>query len=289
MSSRSALIIGASGQVGAACMRAFSDRGYAVTGTYARTPKEGLVPLDIGDAAAIRNVIAERKPDVVVLSAAMTHVDGCEADPARARLLNAEAPRVTAETGARVVYLSTEYVFDGVDGPYEPDDQPNAISMYGLTKLEGERAVLRASQNNLVVRTTVVYSYQPDGKNFMMQLWGNLRAGKSMRVPADQISTPTYAPDLGAAITLLVEKNARGIFHCAGPDVLGRYDFGIRAAKRLGLPAELLQSVATRELNQPAARPLNAGLRCDSLIALGFTPRGIEAGVDAFAALATAA
>ncbi|MFN7132504.1 MAG: dTDP-4-dehydrorhamnose reductase [Myxococcales bacterium] len=270
-----ALIIGASGQVGAHCLRSFADRGYRVIGTYASKPRDGLVRLDLSDPASVEEAITSLRPDVCVLSGAMTNVDRCEDEPQRALAINAEAPGRAADAcrrvGAKLLYLSTEYVFDGTAGPYAEADAPNPINVYGASKLEGERRVLAASDRHLVARTTVVYSHDPGGMNFAMQLWRRLRAGERMRVPTDQISTPTYAPELAAALARLAGEERGGIAHTVGPDLLARFDFAVRAAELFGLPASLLEPVDTSALGQRAARPLRAGLRLGRKLQDGFS------------------
>jgi len=180
-----ALVIGASGQVGQHVAEALRERGWDVTGTFASRPGAGLRRLDVLDDEAIASCVREVRPDVCVLSAALTNVDGCEEEPARAEAANARAPGVFADScraiGARVVLLSTEYVFDGTAGPYSEGDAPSPINVYGRTKLEGEARVLAADPRNLAVRTTVVFSHDPGGSNFVMQLLGRLSAGRTYR------------------------------------------------------------------------------------------------------------
>lgn len=286
---RAALVIGASGQVGREASRALRAAGWDVTGTCHARPGGGLVPLDLRDEAATRRLVGAVGPDLCVLSSALTNVDRCEEEPTLAGAMNARAPAVVAEAcrkaGARVFFLSTEYVFDGTAGPYREDDPPSPVSVYGATKLQGERNVLAAAAGNLVLRTTVVYSFHPGDKNFAMQLLERLRRGERMRVPADQVSSPTYAADLGGAIAALAGRAAGGVLHAAGPDVLGRHQFAVRAARTLGLDASLLDAVPTATLAQRARRPLSAGLRIDRLRALGLSMRGVDEGLADFARL----
>ncbi len=285
---RRALVIGASGQVGREASAALRAACWEVVGTYASRPAPGLVPLDLRRLDDVRDRVREAAADAVVLASALTNVERCEDDAALAAAMNAEAPAAVADAaraaGGRTLFLSTEYVFDGRAGPYAEDAPPSPVSVYGRTKLEGERAVLRADRSNLSIRTTVVYSFRPGDKNFLMQLVAQLGAGRRMRVPSDQVSTPTYAPDLGRALAALAEAPAAGVLNVAGPDVVARYDFATRAAGILGLDASLLDAVPTAALGQKAARPLSAGLRTDRLRALGIAMRSVDEGVRAFAA-----
>ncbi|MBI5068841.1 MAG: SDR family oxidoreductase [Deltaproteobacteria bacterium] len=265
------LLVGASGQVGQACARAFAAAGWEVVGTRHASASPELRSLDLADEPALRAAVREVAPSVCVVAAGMTNVERCEAEPALAEALNARAPAVLASAcaavGARPVYLSTEYLFDGTAGPYREEDPPHPISAYGRSKRAGEQAVL-AAPGGLSVRTTVVYSWQPGGMNFVMQLLATLGAGRRMRVPADQRSSPTYAPDLGEAIRLLVEAGATGPVNAVGPEVLDRHAFALLAARVLGLDASLLDPVETAALGQRAARPLRAGLRIERLLRL---------------------
>jgi dTDP-4-dehydrorhamnose reductase len=291
---RCALVIGASGQVGRAAALALTAAGFEVTGTFASHPEPGLVPLDLLADGAIRSLVREVRPAVCVVSSALTQVDRCEDEPALAEALNARAPGIVAEAcrevGARVFHLSTEYVFDGTAGPYGEDDPVSPPCVYGATKLGGERNVLRVSAANLVLRTTVVFSHDPAGKNFVMQLLARLGAGERMRVPVDQVSSPTYAPDLGAAIAALASRReVTGVLNVVGPDVLDRVAFAERAARALGLDQRLIDPVTTPSLGQRARRPLRAGLRVDRLASLGIEMRGVDTALADVARRANAA
>ncbi len=288
---RRALGIGASGQVGRHAARALAARGWEVAGTYAThpDPAAGLRRLDVLDDAAVAACLREVAPEVCLLASALTNVERCEAEPAVAEAANARAPGVVAaacrSVGARLLYLSTEYVFDGAAGPYREEDPVAPASVYGRTKLEGERRTLAADPANLAIRTTVVFSHDPAGLNFVMQLLARLGKGERMRVPADQRSSPTYAPDLGAALAALCEPGiparlaglpAPQVLNVVGPEVLDRHTFAVRAARALGLDPGLLDAVDTAALGQRAPRPLRAGLRTDRLRALGLGMRPLD-------------
>jgi dTDP-4-dehydrorhamnose reductase len=281
------LVVGAAGQVGGALLEALAAAGRAAVGTVSRVAREGCDVFDLGaagdDPSLARALVARRRPAAVCIAAGMTHVDGCEDAPALALRVNRDGPGALAEAarglGARTVYYSTEYVFDGVDGPYAEDDAPRAVSAYGESKLAGERAVLAADPDALVLRTTVVYGPEQQGKNFCYQLAQRLGAGERMRVPGDQVSTPTYNRDLAAATLALLARGARGVFHVAGPDCVDRATFARRVAAAAGLDASRVDAVETAALGQRARRPLRAGLRTDKLRALGVPMRGVEAAV----------
>lgn len=260
----SALIIGASGQVGRHCLMGFQGRAYRVVGTYSSRKQEGLVHLDLTRSADVRALVRETSPRVCVLSSALTNVDRCEDEPQLAKAINADAAELLAnicrQVGAKLVFLSTEYVFDGESGPYDESAATRPISVYGQTKLEGERRVLEAGADNLVVRTTVVYSWDVAGKNFVMQVLARLGAGQSIRAPIDQMSSPTHAGDLAGAVVDLVARSASGVVNAVGREVVDRHRFGKMVAETFGLPSDKIEPIETRALGQKARRPLRAGL-----------------------------
>jgi len=284
-----ALVVGASGQVGHALSRALAARGDEVVGTYGRIPFAGGAALDLADDAACRALVLEVRPAWVLCAAGMTRVDECETDPGRAFAVNRDGPRALAEAArevdAGIVYFSTEYVFDGAGGPYAEDDPPRPISGYGRSKLAGEEAIRASGARAVIVRTTVVYGDEPQGKNFVFQLLRAARAGTTMRVPRDQRSSPTYVVDLAHATLEIVDRGLAGTWHVAGPEVMDRASFGRIACEVFGLPPATVAPVTTAELAQAAPRPLDAGLRVDRARgALETALRGPREGLSAMRA-----
>lgn len=281
-----ALVIGASGQVGAALMGRLTARGAVVTGTHARVAGPSTRALDLTDTAATARLIDEVAPDWVFCPAGLTAVDYCESHAEEAFAVNRDGPaaaaRAAARSGAGFVYFSTEYVFDGTAGLYAEDDPVSPLSVYGRSKAEGERAVREASPRALVVRTSVVYGPEPQGKNFVYQLLARGRRGEPMRAPCDQRSSPTYNEDLAAAAVEAAERGVGGVLHLAGPEVIDRHAFAVAVCGTFGLDVALLASVTTAELRQPARRPSDAGLRIDRARALLATRmRGPKEGLAA--------
>lgn len=279
-----ALIIGSSGQIGGVLAAQCAARNIEARGAGVACEE---LRLDLAAPDTIKEVFAQARPGVVFLCSALTYVDGCEKDPELARRVNALGPALVAEecraAGARLVYLSTEYVFDGKAGPYGEDAPVHPVSVYGRTKYEGEVAVL-AGADALVIRTTVVYSYAPAGKNFIMQLIANARSGTEMSVPSDQLSNPTYAPALAAAMLDLALKGAGGVYNVVGPEIMDRYAFAVKACAAFGFDPSFLRPRLTSELGQAAARPLVAGLKTEKIIkALG---RGLPPVAESLAEIA---
>lgn len=246
-------------------------------------------PWDLADAAATERLIASAEADWVFCPAALTHVDYCEEHPEEAFRLNRDAPaataRLAARRGAGFVYYSTEYVFDGTAGPYGEDDPVNPVSVYGRSKLEGERRVLEENRKTIALRTTVVYGPDPQEKNFVHQLLRRGRAGERMTVPADQVSSPTYNADLAEASVELAERGLGGVWNVAGTDILDRAAFARLACAVFGIDAGLVTPVSTASLGQSAPRPLRAGLRVERARAtLRARLRGVRAGLEAMRA-----
>ena len=233
-------------------------------GTYHGVPQPGTRPLDLTDVAATERLIAEVEPDWVVCPAGLTHVDRCEDHPDEAMAVNRDAPaaaaRAAAKRGAGFVFFSTEYVFDGTAGPYAEDALVNPLSVYGLSKLEGERRVMEENPRTTVIRTTVVYGPEPQGKNFVYQVLRRARAGEPVRAPSDQVSSPTYNVDLAAATVELIEQDFRGVLHVAGPSVVDRWTFAREVCAVFGLTETVVEPIETAALGQRARRPLRAGL-----------------------------
>lgn len=260
-----AVVIGGSGQIGGWLLKHLESRGHDATGTYNTVAYPGLSPLDGADLERSTSWIRAQKPDVVFFPAGFTWVDGCEKDPEKARGANLVQPlnmaRVAAETNARFVYFSTDYIFDGKDGPYDETAPTNALSVYGQAKLEAEHALAELLGDRLLIaRTSWVFGPERQGKNFAYQLVKTLSQGKTLTVPSDQISSPSYGPSVAEATVGLVEAGESGVFHVVGPEVLTRPEFARKIAEAFGLDAAKIESKTTDELGQGAPRPLNGGL-----------------------------
>ena len=264
------LLIGVSGQIGSQIVHLLGRERVLTT---SRKPgPDADLELDLAvltSQAGAERILAGHPVDAIYCIAGMTNVEGCEDVPDLAHQTNCRGPetlaRIASARDIPFVYFSTEYVFDGDDGPYLEDAAPNALSVYGKSKLEGERAVLAACRHALVLRTTVVYGQDFGQKNFVYSLMRSLGAGKPMRVPQDQISTPTYNRDLANATVELVRRGATGIFHTCGPERMDRLEFARSVAAFLGLDETLIHGLPTAALGQKAPRPLSAGLSIEKL------------------------
>ena len=262
--SRHIAVLGSSGLVGGALVQECKQRKLRVTGTHYQHPAKGSRALDLTDPSAVGQFLDTVSPSVVICTAAETHVDRAETEEAMAAGLNVVAVgqlgQACASRDINLVFLSSDYVFDGTSGPYEEDDQPNPINVYGRQKLQAEQQLLATSRSTLVLRTTVVFGWERQGKNFVVRLLESLADGKTVDVPADQVGTPTYAPDLARATIELVLQGATGIVNVAGPTMMSRSEFAKTAAKVFGFNPGQINPILTRGLQQVADRPLQAGL-----------------------------
>lgn len=268
------LITGAGGQVGRMLLETRPENVEAIACTHA--------DLDIGSGEAVRDFIARHRPAVIINAAAYTAVDKAESEPDAARRINAEGPAHLAEAartcGARLVQLSTDFVFDGAASvPYRPDSITHPLSVYGRTKLEGERAVLEAlPDHSTLVRTAWVYA--ATGANFVRTMLRLMRANGSVRVVADQVGTPTAARSLAEVLwQIAANPQIRGIHHWTDAGVASWYDFAVAIAEEgaaLGLvPAEVtVTPICTSEYPTPARRPSYSVLDKRSLAPYGLHP-----------------
>lgn len=260
-----AIVVGGSGQIGSWLLKVLMEQGHPTVGTYATTSFPGLIPLDAADQDAAAAWLRDQRPDLVFYPAGFTWVDACERDPDRAHQANCAQPlnlaRVAASMQARFIYFSTDYVFDGRDGPYDESAPPHPLSAYGRSKLDAERALTEElGELALIARTTWVYGPERQGKNFAYQLARTLQSSKELVCPLDQVSTPSYGPDVAAAVVTMAEQGVSGIVHVAGPELLDRVAFARGLARGLGLDEGLVVGKPTAELGQVAERPLNSGL-----------------------------
>lgn len=255
------LLIGGAGLLGRHLAAALAGHETVITQHVMRVP-EGIA-LDITDEAAVRSLIADARPGIVILAAAEPHVERCEREPAATRIVNVEAARPIADAarrlGALLVVFSSEYVFGGSKGTYGEEDPTDPLNEYGRQKVELE-AIARSIPRHLICRTSGVFGWEPARKNFVCQLLDRTRGGMDFVVPSDQLITPTYAPHLARALTRLLERDAVGTVHVVAPEVLPRVRFAQLVCRAFGLDRSLIVPRATDELGLAAPRPRRAGL-----------------------------
>jgi dTDP-4-dehydrorhamnose reductase len=271
------LVTGGNGLLGTKLLELCLGTGGLRPVSASRNPRSNgfLGPLDfhqvdLAERAATEALLEAVRPRLVVHTAAMTDVDGCERQPEaawRANVVAAEhVARACRAVDAHLVHLSTEYVFDGTRGPYSEDDRPNPISVYGRSKHAGEAAVGEHLPDAAIARTTVLYGHAPNVRpNFVTWLVGRLRGGTPASVVDDQVGSPTLADNLAEMCLALARGRARGIYNTVGADVIDRHAFALLVAEVFALDSSLIRPVTTASLAQAAPRPLRAGLTVDKL------------------------
>lgn len=248
-----------------------------VTGAKGRLGRElvrwGCIPIDadVTDLFALESAVKNVEVGTIVHCAAYTDVDGCESDPLRAAKVNMHGVRVLSLAfPGKIVYISTDYIFDGTAGPYVEYSSPNPINVYGWSKLGGE-LVLKSYQNdsNLVIRTTVLFG--TDGDDFVGYVVGKLLAGKPIYLPDNLYGSPTYIPHLAEDILIAVEKGVSGVLNLAGSPAMSRYHFGLWIAEAAGISTDFVRRGGPSLDKAP--RPLMAGLVVNKARRLGFPCR----------------
>ena len=282
------LITGANGLLGQALVTRMSQRPeYDVLATARDAAPRftggscGYAPLDVTRPDDVHHLFQDFAPSVVVNAAARTQVDHCETEREACWQTNAEAVETLAreceQTGARLVQLSTDFVFDGTGGPYREDARPNPVNFYGRSKLAGENAARGAGMDKWVVaRTVLVYGTGEDLGRSNIVLWiaKELSAGRPIHLVTDQFRSPTYVVDLAAGVERLVRYEKTGLFHLSGREQLSVYDFGRAVAEAFEFDASLIRPTTSEALDQEADRPPRTGfviLKAET--ELGYRPR----------------
>ncbi len=266
-------ISGASGLVGSNCLKHFKEQGWNVVGSYYSFQTDDTVFYDtlMPDHPENFNV-KEFAPDVIVHCGALTHVDYCETHEQESYEKTVQSTinliMLAKDCNAGMVYISTDYVFDGKDGPYTEDGPIHPLSVYARHKLEGEQMVLAEIPNSLVLRVTNVYGNELRGKNFISRIIDQCRNHQklTLKLPVDQYATPANAWDIARAMYLLLNDHKRGIYHIGGTEYINRVELAEMVLKYFPDAAYDMIPVTTAELNQPAARPLRGGFVTDKFM-----------------------
>lgn len=256
-----ALVIGASGQVGGAIFRKLEALNHPVQGTYHSVKADGLFPLDITKPKQVEEYLSEfAPPSHIFIPGAITNVDFCETNSEetyRTNVLGVKNVADLANPESRIIFFSTDFVFDGEQGLYSELDLPNPISKYGQQKLAAEHYLATHAKKFTIIRTNVVFGPETQGKNFVTRLIQNLQLEKEVTIPKDEFGTPTYGPALASAS---IELSDNGIFHLSGSKLISRYRFALEVAEVFGLRTNLIKPILSADLKRPAKRPLSAGL-----------------------------
>lgn len=244
------------------------------------------VDLNIADERQLREIVSWINPDVVINTAAITNVDICHQERELCQRVNVEAVKqladICAEKGIRLIHLSTDFVFDGEAGPYAEDAVPNPLSVYGQSKYDAEKAIQASSCHWAILRTILVYGVTANMSRSNVVLWAKaaLEKGEPIRVVNDQWRMPTLALDLAGACLLVSEKEAAGIFHISGNEMMSVYELVQRVAEYWSLDKKLIDAVSSDVLNQEARRPKKTGFILDKAKSvLGYQPHSFLDGL----------
>lgn len=245
-------------------------------------PKVQYKKLDISQKDQVKQIILNFFPDVIINTAAFTNVDKSETEREIAWKINVGGVENIAlyswTIDAHLIHFSTDYIFDGKNGPYTEDDKPNPIGYYGRTKLASENSIRVSGTRYTIVRSNVLYGPSKYGRpDFVKWVINSLQNGEKIRIVTDQIGNPTYIDDLVDAVNKIIEFKKEGVYNIGGREMISRFDFTLRIAKYFSLDEKLIVPILTKELNQPAARPLKSGLfTIKAETEIGFKPHTIE-------------
>lgn len=237
---------------------------------------------------SIRDISNSIKPDIIINFVAQTNVDECEVDRMLAYELNVKVVenliRAAKISQSKIIQLSTDYVYDGKNGPYSENDLPSPINYYGKTKLAAENACIVSNLPYSIIRTNIVYGVA-DGlkKDFIEWVLENCNAGKNINVVSDQYGNPTLADDIAVAIMKIISKKRTGVYHIGGKDYVSRYEFAVKIAEHFHVDSSLINKIETSDLNQKANRPMKGGLlTLKAETDLGIKLAGIESGLQTY-------
>lgn len=265
------LITGALGQLGSAVLKLFRS-DYQILATDVNDPTEEVngdnyLELDITDVENIRSVIQKFNPGILLNLAAYTDVDGCEKNPDRAHQINYQGVKnLLQEFHGLFVQISTDYVFDGKNGPYAEDEEINPINVYGRTKSASEKIIAGSKNPWVILRTNVLYdAYSGTGASFINWIRNSLNKGESIHVVVDQWNNPIWTVHMAEIIHTILKDGLTGLYHCGGRDYVNRFEFANKVADIFGLDKTLIRQISTSELNQTAPRPSYGGLVTDKV------------------------
>lgn len=267
---KTVLVTGASGLLGSKIVDLAIDFFNVIPTHNTRPLHANSLKLDITNPSEVSSVLQKVKPFAVIHTASETNVDKCEIEKELAWKINAEGTLNVAlacsKVKAKLVYISTDYVFDGEKGNYKEQDKPNPINYYGLTKLEGEKAITEKCENYVILRTSVLYGWHPWKQNFVKWVINQLKQNKKITVVQDHFNTPTLAENLAEMSIEILQKNLEGLYHASGSERISRFDFAKHIAKEFDLNPALIEPIKMNALaTWTAKRPRDSSLNTDKM------------------------
>ena len=282
------LVTGSAGLVGRQVVKDLSNSHQVFSCYNESKPEYGdSVKMDLKNREMISSILTEKKPDIVIHLGAMTGVDLCEKEKTSASEINTKATEIIAKECSKLnsflVYVSTDYVFDGNLGMYKEDDVTNPLGFYGKSKLEGEKVVQNFSTNWCIARTSTPFGLHPTKKSFPMWVIENLQKQKQIDVLIDQFTSPTYIPNLSRMLIEISERRVTGIIHAAGASKISRYQMASMVSDKLNLDSTLLKQISINKMKWVAQRPKDSSLdvsRASSI--LNEKPQKIDQSLNLF-------
>ena len=283
------LVTGSAGLVGRQVVNDLLKLGHDTIATYHNLkPENGvLTHLDLLDFNSIKKTIKDHKPNIIFHLAAMTDVEQCEREPKLANLINAESTKIIAKEASNIdcflVYLSTDYVFDGHQGLKKEEDTTNPLGSYGKSKLTGEDFIKKIQTPWCIARTSTPFGMHSKKKTFPSFVIEQLQHQRTFNAIKDQFTSPTYVPNLSQMLIEISLKRITGIIHTAGATRISRYDTALYLGKKLNLDTSLIKSISISEMNWHAPRPRDSALNISKASSiLNEKPLDVFQGLNSF-------
>ena len=283
------LVTGSAGLIGNQVVLDLSKSNNQIYSCYHNSkPKFGIpTQLDLLDFEKIPKVIDDTKPDVIIHLAAITNVEECERNKELASKINTKVTEIISKKADKnnifLIYVSTDYVFDGVEGMRKENDTTNPLNHYGKSKLEGEKAVMKMKSNWCIARTSTPFGFHPKKKSFSIYVIENLRSKNTINVVTDQYTSPVYVPNVSEMIIELATRQITGLIHVAGGSRISRYEFAELIVEKLNLDKKLLKPATLDETNWITKRPKDCSLDVSHASSiLNTKPQRIEKSIDLF-------
>ena len=282
------LVTGSAGLVGRQVVKDLSET-HEVFSCYNKSKPEFGIPtkMDLLNHEMISNVLSEKNPDIVIHLGAMTAVDLCDTQQDNALKINSQATEILAKECSKInsfmVYVSTDYVFNGNSGLYKENAVTNPLGFYGKSKLLGEKSIQNFSSNWCIARTSTPFGLHPTKKSFPIWVIENLQKQKQIDVLTDQFTSPTYVPSLSRMLIEISERHLTGIIHVAGASKISRYEMASLVSDKLGLDGKLLREISINDIKWEAQRPKDSSLNVSKAISiLNQKPQKIDHDVNLF-------
>jgi len=283
------LVTGSTGLVGSQVVKDLVEQGDTVYSSFHDTKPEHGIPIhmDLNHLDEIENNIQKIKPDAIIHLAALTNVDLCEKEKEKAIKINSTATEIISKQAAKqksfLVYVSTDYVFDGTKGMRKESDMTNPVDFYGKSKLDGEKKIMNLASSWCIARTSTPYGLHQKKKSFPYFVAENLQNNNEIKAIVDQFTSPTYVGNLSKMLIEISKRQIVGLLHVAGATRISRYEVAELVAKKLNFSKNLLKPINIKDMNWIAKRPKDSSL--DVSLAseiLKEKPLNIEKGLDNF-------